>query len=213
MQDVCNFTGAFMLQLVEEASRFVDSEENLLSIKRDKSHKIQTYLKKALPKIKSFDFSITKPDDIDAMRSEAGKLLPDLGDADEKKLFVEDMVDLCKFFQKTAEGKSLNVRLQVVSDNMCRLFHEDNIHQRLLCTYLGPGTELIQEPFVNRKRLGKGNNRRVVLDWNKVRQAENFEVIVLRGKLFKGLKKGAIHRSPPLKSSTDQRLLLKIDEI
>ena len=201
-----------MLQLVEEASRFVDSEENSLSIKRDKSHKIKAYLEKALPKIKSFDFSIKHPDDIDAMRSAADKVLPDLGEGPEKALFVEDMIDLCKFFQKLTDSKTLNLRLQVVSDNMCRLFHEDNINQRLLCTYLGPGTELIKEPFVNRKRLGKGNNRRVVLDWDQIQKAENFEVVVLRGRLFKGRKKGAIHRSPPLKSPADRRLLLKIDE-
>ena len=88
-----------MLQLVEEASRFVSSEENSLSIKRDKSHKIKAYLEKALPKIKSFDFSIKHPGDIDELRYAAGKVLPDLGEGPEKGLFVEDMIDLCKFFQ------------------------------------------------------------------------------------------------------------------
>mgnify|MGYP001279277976 CR=1 FL=1 len=38
---------------------------------------------------------------------------------------------------------------------MCRLFHEDNNHQRLLCTYLGSGTEWIEDSFVNRKRAAQ----------------------------------------------------------
>ena len=201
------------MQLVEEASHFVNSEKNLLSIKREKGQKFKSYLEKALPEINSFEFYLNHPEDINDIPQRIGPLLPDLGEANEKRLFIEDIAGLCKFFQTISESKKLTVKLQVVRDNMCRLFHEDNIHQRLLCTYLGPGTELIEEPFLNRKRLGKGKNERIVLDWSKIQRAENFEVVILRGKLFRGLKKGAVHRSPPLKSPNDCRLLLKIDEI
>ena len=202
-----------MLQLARAGSEFVGSERNSLSIKRKKNQKIQAYLEKAIAKIKSFEFSIIHPDDMEEMRLAVEKILPDLDEVPKKNLFVDDMMELCKFFQNITESKMLNVKLQVVKDNMCRLFHEDNNHQRLLCTYLGSGTEWIEDAFINRKRLGKGNNKRVILDWEKVQHAENFEVIVLRGKLFGGLKKGAVHRSPPLKSPTDHRVLLKIDEI
>ena len=205
--------GVLMMQLVKEGSRFVDSLHNSLSVKRKKNQNIQAYLEKALPKIKSFEFSIIHPDDMGEMRLAVEKILPDLNEGLEKSLFVDDMMELCKFFQNITESKMINVKLQVVKDNMCRLFHEDNNHQRLLCTYLGSGTEWVEDAFINRKRLGKGNNRRVILDWDKVQHAENFEVIVLRGKLFGGLKKGAVHRSPPLKSPSDYRVLLKIDEI
>lgn len=209
----CKNMGFVMLQLVGEAKQFVNSMDNSLSIKRNKNHKIQTYLEKVLPKIKSFEFSIIHPDDMEEMRLAVEKILPEFDEGLEKELFVDDMMELCKFFQEITTTKMLNVKLQVVKDNMCRLFHEDNNHQRLLCTYLGSGTEWIEDSFVNRKRLGKGDNRRVIQDWDKVQHAENFEVIVLRGKLFAGIKKGAVHRSPPLKSPKDYRVLLKMDEI
>ncbi len=201
------------MRLNSEVTRFVNSEDNSLSIKRKKNQEIQAYLEKVLLEIKSFEFSITHPDDMKEMRSAVEKILPDWAEGLEKKLFIDDMMELCKFFQEITITKMLNVKLQVVKDNMCRLFHEDNNHQRLLCTYLGSGTEWIEDSFVNRKRLGKGDNRRVIQDWDKVQHAENFEVIVLRGKLFAGIKKGAVHRSPPLKSPKDYRVLLKMDEI
>ncbi|MEC7183100.1 MAG: DUF1826 domain-containing protein, partial [Bdellovibrionota bacterium] len=209
----CKNMGIVMLQLVDRATQFVNSMDNSLSIKRNKNHKIQTYLEKVLPKIKSFEFSIIHPDDMGKMRSAVEKVLPDWAEGLEKKLFIDDMMELCELFKEITITKMLNVKLQVVKDNMCRLFHEDNNHQRLLCTYLGSGTEWIEDSFVNRKRLGKGDNRRVIQDWDKVQHAENFEVIVLRGKLFAGIKKGAVHRSPPLKSPKDYRVLLKMDEI
>ena len=63
------------------------------------------------------------------------------------------------------------------------------------------------------KGLNRSNVCNPRLTKCKIQRAENFEVVILRGKLFRGLKKGAVHRSPPLKSPNDCRLLLKIDEI
>ena len=110
-------------------------------------------------------------------------------------------------------SKRNRMKLQIlpVNSNMCRLFHEDYYRQRLLCTYLGPGTEWLDHDNVNRAGLGRGRNDNIVKDESKINRAKTFDVILLKGPRTKsGL--GVVHRSPPVQKTDQIRVLLKIDE-
>ena len=80
---------------------------------------------------------------------------------------------------------------------MCRLFHIDNLRQRLLCTYLGPGTEWLDQSNVNWDGLGKGCNKKIVKDLKIVNQTKSGELIMLYG-LKHELNLPIVHRSPEI---------------
>ena len=106
----------------------------------------------------------------------------------------------------------MRFQVEIVRTNKCRLFHQDNNIQRLLCTYMGPGTEWLNHSNVNRKALGKGCNGNIVKDFNLINKSKNFEVLLLRGKKYKNGELGVVHRSPPVEKDAKTRVLLKIDE-
>ena len=51
------------------------------------------------------------------------------------------------------------------------------MRQRLLCTYLGPGTEWLDHSNVKREGLRKGNNDNIVKDYSKVNKSKPFELL------------------------------------
>ena len=106
----------------------------------------------------------------------------------------------------------MNIRIEVVHTNKCRLFHEDYYRQRLLCTYIGPGTEWLDHSNVNREALGKGCNEKIVKDFSKINKAEEFEVLLLKGAKFGEDSISVVHRSPAIEKEKKTRVLLKIDE-
>ena len=106
----------------------------------------------------------------------------------------------------------MNLRIQIVKTNLCRLFHEDYYRQRLLCTYLGPGTQWLDESNANREGLGKGCNSNIVKDFNKINKANEFDVLLLKGAKYGNEELSVIHRSPPIEKMRTTRVLLKIDE-
>ena len=75
------------------------------------------------------------------------------------------------------------------------------------------GTEWIENVNVNRKGLGKGQNAEVVKDFSEVKQADIFDLLLLRGERFNHECHGAVHRSPPIEVSKENRILLKIEKM
>lgn len=100
-----------------------------------------------------------------------------------------DVEHLADRFTAIIEADRLALRLELIADNTCRRFHADQVRVRLLCTYVGPGTE---ETAARVHRLGTGHVG-----------------------LFKGLDwaptSPVFHRSPPIAGTGDRRLLLVID--
>jgi hypothetical protein len=81
----------------------------------------------------------------------------------------------------------------------------------MLCTYVGEGTFWLPNDSVDRKSLGQGRNKDIVLDPLSIFQAPKLDVLILKGERWlHNLVGGAVHRSPPLRPG-DKRLLLKVD--
>lgn len=130
-----------------------------------------------------------------------------------KMKFIQDVVNVSQVFFEITGAEKIRLVLKIVSDDACRKFHTDGYDLRLLCTYRGPGTEWIEDRYVNRDRLIHGSNEQIVRDLSKVQRTEAFEVSVLKGEHSKSMQRaGIVHRSPPLEGLTDvRRLLLRLD--
>lgn len=139
-------------------------------------------------------------------------------------LFGRDVHRLATAFSAALDRTDLSVRLDVVSTDKCRRFHADYKHVRLLCTYVGPGTEWVEERDLDRRALGlrddpngstfEHTNARIVPNPLAIHRANPGDVLLLKGESYPGNRgHGAVHRSPPISRSANdvRRLVLTID--
>lgn len=126
-------------------------------------------------------------------------------------LFVQDVGKLFFLFSKIVEEDPLRLVIKSVGDDACRKFHVDNYFLRLLCTYLGNGTEWLDERNVNRRALLKSNEE-IVKNPGKIHQMAPFEVGILKGEGRKvNAGKGIVHKSPKVSSTEYSRIIVRID--
>ena len=129
-----------------------------------------------------------------------------------KKDFIDDIIRIVEQFFLRSCNNEVTLKIEVVRTDKCRLFHIDQYRQRLLCTYMGPGTEWLDHCNVNRNGLGKGCNSKIVKDQNKINRAQPFEVLLIECSKNDRGAPGVVHRSPPIQHNGLTRVLLKIDE-
>lgn len=104
-----------------------------------------------------------------------------------------DIARLMQHHTGLTGGERLSLRLEVVEGDACRRFHADYVTLRLLCTYVGPGTQ-----------------------WHHVAAPEAIEqvptgaVAVFKGRFLLD-PPTVLHRSPPIVASRARRLMLVID--
>ncbi|MEZ5757660.1 MAG: DUF1826 domain-containing protein [Emcibacteraceae bacterium] len=122
-----------------------------------------------------------------------------IADNPNSQILAEDINSLAQLFAKIMKTNSINLRLDVVNDNACRKFHQDNVAARLLCSYRGRGTEYgiySATPMPD-----------VIYELPK--QA----VGIFKGRRWTPAPSTVIyHRSPPIEGSGETRLLLVIDK-
>jgi hypothetical protein len=180
--------------------------------RRPKSTEILNYLNHCLNHLTSLDYVFDAFDSkemFDVLNTD----LPNVFNQSDKDCFLKDVVRLSELFIKKTISKRFRLQIEIIKTDMCRLFHVDNNRQRLLCTYLGPGTEWLENANANRRGLGKGCNNGVVKDFDKINRAKNFSVLLLKGKKYAKSDVSVIHRSPPISGKGITRVLLKIDEL
>ena len=172
---------------------------------------ITAYLKSVICNIRKVKCEIEDTFEPKELFEKLHAALPDSTIPDVKEIFIQDVIRLGSlFFDMTLHAK-MTLQILPVNSNMCRLFHEDYYRQRLLCTYLGPGTEWLDHDNVNRAGLGRGRNGNIVKDPSRINRANTFDVILLKGARSEG-GFGIVHRSPPVEHTGQIRVLLKIDE-
>lgn len=138
----------------------------------------------------------------------AQTIAPDCPDT--AAMLYEEFRSLCALFFHETQALRLDFYLQIVRDNLCTRWHADYNRYRLLCTYLGPGT--LWTPALNVS--WRGTKIHSILDPEQIQQAQNFDVLLLRGRHHpEMLGRGLVHRSPELSAEQPLRLLLKIDAL
>ena len=179
---------------------------------RSQIHAIANYIDNVLEELTSFIHIFNDGIDSDALYNLLDQHLPNGPIADEKKILIDDILRLATLFETTIKSGNIKLQLEIVTTDMCRLFHADYYRQRLLCTYLGPGTEWLDHSNVNRNALGKGRNNSIVKDETAIKRANTFDVLILKGQNFSEGELAVVHRSPPIIRHNKTRVLLKIDE-
>jgi hypothetical protein len=131
-------------------------------------------------------------------------LLQEAADLHGYEGFVADVKWLVSAYTCLLGARRVGLRLRVLQGAMCPRFHVDNVPLRLLTTYVGPGSEWLEEGAVERVGLHLAPT-----PVDNIRTLQVGEVAVLKGEKWLGNEgAGLIHRSP---SSEQRRLLLSLD--
>ena len=123
------------------------SSSDVLIETRQDLPEIRSYLDQTLHKLKSLRYDIDEFDPNEAYEV-LDEDLPNSPNPEHKDAFINDIIRQISFFNTLTKTPSIKVQILVVKTNKCRLFHEDFYRQRLLCTYLGPGTEWLDHSNV-----------------------------------------------------------------
>jgi hypothetical protein len=145
--------------------------------------------------------------------------LPDVPDATGKHALLADISALVSLYADLLDCRKVGIRLEVLTGAMCPKFHIDRTGIRLLCTYLGPGTEWLDVGFCNRTALTTSYpdtdafHQALILHPQGIRQAPAQSLVLLKGSLWQGNQQaGIVHRSPQI-AGTASRVLLALDAI
>jgi hypothetical protein len=111
---------------------------------------------------------------------------------------IEDAARLAQLFCAAMDLAKLEVRLEVVRTDSCRKFHADYVTARLITTYVGEGTDWLDEADAARVSAGGAPER--------INRLAAFDIGLFKGKL--ATDHPAIHRSPPIAETGSTRLLL-----
>ena len=115
---------------------------------------------------------------------------------------IADAAMLAERFCAAMELATFELRLEVVRTDSCRKFHADYVTARLITTYVGEGTDWLDEADVARVAAGQQPEH--------IHRLAPFDVGLFKGKL--ATDHPAIHRSPPIgETEGGARLLLVLN--
>ena len=142
-----------------------------------------------------------------------------LPEAAGKTSLLTDICQLVQWYADLLDCPQVGMRLEVLTHAMCPRFHVDRTGIRLLCTYLGPGTEWLEEAFCHRDALKHSHatleafHSALILHPQGVRQASPHALVLLKGSRWQGNDHvGVIHRSPQIQPGST-RVVLALDAI
>lgn len=123
--------------------------------------------------------------------------------------FLADVNNLTAMYRCLFEPEAVGLRLHVLKRTMCPRFHVDRVPARLICTYLGAGTQWLPEPRVMRRSTPGPLPEQDILP-HQIRQLSTGAVALLKGETWEGNEnRGIVHRSPP--PGDDARLVVGLD--
>lgn len=145
---------------------------------------------------------------VGAPRGLADRLLRELasagfgGDPQLHSALAEDAAQLARLFCAAMDIATFELRLEVVRTDSCRRFHADYVSARLITTYVGEGTDWLDD--ADAERVGAGTEP------HRINRLAAFDVALFKGKL--ATDRPAIHRSPPIAGTAGgARLLLVLN--
>lgn len=128
--------------------------------------------------------------------------------------WAQELARATHTFAAITHAQRLQIILKRVEDDACRKFHTDRYDLRMFCTYVGKGTEWLEEQHVNRSALVAGTNDQIVKDWSKVRHIEAGQLAIFQGEASaQNRNKGIVHRSPPIEREGGMRIIFRVDPV
>jgi hypothetical protein len=153
---------------------------------------------------------------VDAAEPQLDELLMGFEDDVGRIRLVTELTSLIDLFATLSDAQTVGVRVTATQRAMCPRFHADHVGLRLLCTWIGEGTEWLAQEDVVREQLGHpragiqpapGPMRPGAA----VHRMSPFAVGVFKGDLWPGSDgRGAVHRSP---QPTGWRVVMSLDAL
>lgn len=111
--------------------------------------------------------------------------------------FAADIELLANLYGDALGLERMNVRVEVIKTDACRKWHADFVRARLITTYVGTGTQWLDQDDADRVREGMEPLRPHTM--------KSGDVGIFCGKT--GCDTPIIHRSPPIAGTGETRLL------
>lgn len=142
-----------------------------------------------------------------------------LPEAEGKHALLTDISRLVDLYAELLGCDTVGIRLEVLATAMCPRLHIDRTGIRMLCTYLGPGTEWLEETPCDTNMANDRYGSLYVSDLQahtaspNLQQAPEQALVLLKGSLWQGNQHaGALHRSP-LVTTAAKRVVLALDAL
>jgi hypothetical protein len=126
---------------------------------------------------------------------------------------VTELTGLVDLFATLTDAGSVGIRMTATRQRECPRFHVDRVGLRLLCTWMGEGTEWLAHEDVMREQLGHqpGGLGEVKRPGAPIQRMDPFAVGVFKGDGWPGnAGRGAVHRSP---APTAWRVFVSLDAL
>jgi hypothetical protein len=158
-----------------------------------------------------------------SVRGTGASLLPASLRGPIRTVLAADIDRLAAMYTRMTGLSAVHVKLNSVDSDECRLFHVDHVHVRLVTTYVGPGTDWLEDSSARREHLGGRGlarpatvdaiNNAIVSDWTRVHRLPRFAVAAFRGTHNHNHDPtpGIVHRSPPIAGTGITRLRLVVE--
>jgi hypothetical protein len=136
---------------------------------------------------------------VDPRDPDVEQLLCDFEEGVGKVRLLTELTGLVDLMATLTDARSIGVRMIATRERPCPRFHVDRVGVRLLCTWLGEGTEWLTHEDVFREQLGhqRAGGGEVQRPGARIRRMKPFSVGLFKGELWPGnAGGGAVHRSP-----------------
>lgn len=120
-----------------------------------------------------------------------------------RNMLLTDIAMLASRFAQIMDVAEVEIRLEHITTNACKKFHGDYVTARLICTYVGQGTQWLDGDDAADCGCGDPHN---------IRQLGTGDVALFKGRLWSA-ESPAIHRSPPIEGTGEERLVLVINPL
>ncbi len=118
-----------------------------------------------------------------------------------RDILHNDILVLANHFTQIMQSEFVEIRLEHVTTNACKKFHTDYVTARLITTYVGQGTQWIDGDDLADCDCSDPHN---------IQQMQAGDVALFKGRLWSS-QAPAIHRSPPIEGTGEERLMLVVN--
>lgn len=175
---------------------------------------IEEYLNEQFHTIPTMFKCIVSKDDFEETLKQINELYYILDESDKKTELINFVKTLISHYADITDAPEMGVSLEKVKGDMCKYFHCDLNHMRLVYSLIGSGTLWTKEDNLRREFLGKGMNEAVIIDQEKIYQVPSKTVTLLKGQAHPTAHgKAVVHASPKISSTQEKRILLRIESL
>ena len=193
--------------MIEKLINFKNNENQIEILKRPSPSQSNLFFKEFSKSI----FSITGFVSKNQPKKDINKLLkntlpPSIQSKSFYNIWLEDMSNICMIFSSFLREDRIS--FWIGTQRGCKRYHVDMVPFRLLITYSGKGTEILPNYAANREAFHDGkSNQEIIKDKSALKYLNKWDIAI-----FRGGKKGILHRTPDSALKNNSSLLMRLDQ-